>query len=77
MKTWKRRWFILTDNCLYYFEYTTVSTEQSCLGTGPGPEGALRGRREDRMRVRTGRSESCRTCSFRTRSPEESSPWRT
>uniref|UniRef100_A0A3B3BNJ9 Cytohesin 1b n=1 Tax=Oryzias melastigma TaxID=30732 RepID=A0A3B3BNJ9_ORYME len=23
MKTWKRRWFILTDNCLYYFEYTT------------------------------------------------------
>uniref|UniRef100_K7G665 Cytohesin-2 n=1 Tax=Pelodiscus sinensis TaxID=13735 RepID=K7G665_PELSI len=21
--TWKRRWFILTDNCLYYFEYTT------------------------------------------------------
>lgn len=24
MKTWKRRWFILTDSCLYYFEYTTV-----------------------------------------------------
>ncbi|XP_022091383.1 cytohesin-1-like isoform X3 [Acanthaster planci] len=22
-KNWKRRWFILTDNCLYYFEYTT------------------------------------------------------
>ncbi|NXQ99561.1 CYH3 protein, partial [Sagittarius serpentarius] len=23
VKTWKLRWFILTDNCLYYFEYTT------------------------------------------------------
>nr|XP_018670777.1 cytohesin-1 [Ciona intestinalis] len=22
-KTWKRRWFILSDNCLYYFEYTS------------------------------------------------------
>ena len=22
-RTWKRRWFILNDNCLYYFEYTT------------------------------------------------------
>ena len=22
-KTWKRRWFILVDNCLYYFEYTS------------------------------------------------------
>lgn len=22
-KTWKRRWFILNDNCLYYFQYTT------------------------------------------------------
>uniref|UniRef100_A0A3Q3XRT3 PH domain-containing protein n=1 Tax=Mola mola TaxID=94237 RepID=A0A3Q3XRT3_MOLML len=23
VKSWKRRWFILTDSCLYYFEYTT------------------------------------------------------
>lgn len=22
-KSWKRRWFILNDNCLYYFECTT------------------------------------------------------
>lgn len=27
VKTWKRRWFILTDSCLYYFEYTTVSSK--------------------------------------------------
>lgn len=34
MKTWKRRWFVLADSCLYYFQFTTVSK-------GPaGPSGA-------------------------------------
>lgn len=28
-KTWKRRWFILNDNCLYYFQLTTVCTHFS------------------------------------------------
>ena len=24
-KTWKKRWFILTENCLYYFKSPNVS----------------------------------------------------
>lgn len=34
MKTWKRRWFILTDSCLYYFEYTTVRPDTQGCGVG-------------------------------------------
>lgn len=37
VKTWKRRWFILTDNCLYYFEYTTVSACRGGPASVPGP----------------------------------------
>ena len=39
MKTWKRRWFILTDNCLYSFEYTTVSEGwvAHCPSASEGP----------------------------------------
>lgn len=40
VKTWKRRWFILTDSCLYYFEYTTdkdpigiIPLENLCVRT--------------------------------------------
>lgn len=39
MKTWKRRWFILTDNCLYYFEYTTVRAERADKGQDGGGAG--------------------------------------
>jgi hypothetical protein len=30
-KTWKRRWFILNDGCLYYFEFTEVNLTFSYL----------------------------------------------
>jgi hypothetical protein len=25
VRNWKRRWFVITDGCLYYFESRTVS----------------------------------------------------
>ncbi|XP_029988250.1 cytohesin 4b [Sphaeramia orbicularis] len=44
VKTWKRRWFILTDSCLYYFEYTTdkeprgiIPLENLCVREVPYP----------------------------------------
>ncbi len=30
-KTWKRRWFILNDGCLYYFELTDVTFSVCCV----------------------------------------------
>nr|XP_057921819.1 cytohesin 4b isoform X2 [Doryrhamphus excisus] len=44
VKTWKRRWFILTDSCLYYFEFTTdkeprgiIPLENLCVREVPFP----------------------------------------
>lgn len=62
VKTWKRRWFILTDNCLYYFEYTTVSEAAFPSAESWEPQSAR----------------PCLThLSSRTRSPGGSSRWRT
>jgi len=33
-KSWKRRWFILNDNCLYYFEFTTDKEPRGIIPLG-------------------------------------------
>uniref|UniRef100_A0A3B3RIL3 Cytohesin 4a n=1 Tax=Paramormyrops kingsleyae TaxID=1676925 RepID=A0A3B3RIL3_9TELE len=45
VKTWKRRWFILTDSCLYYFRYTTdkkprgiIPLENLCVRDADHPQ---------------------------------------
>ncbi|XP_072277341.1 cytohesin-4 [Pyxicephalus adspersus] len=45
VKTWKKRWFILKDNCLYYFEYTTdkdplgiIPLENLCVELAEDPK---------------------------------------
>jgi PH domain len=30
-KNWKRRWFVLTDRCLYYFQHTAENVPKVCL----------------------------------------------
>ena len=30
-KTWKRRWFLLNDRCLYYFQHTAENVPQGII----------------------------------------------
>jgi cytohesin len=43
-KSWKRRWFILNDNCLYYFEYTTDKEPRGIIPLENISVSILRGR---------------------------------
>lgn len=69
VKTWKRRWFILTDNCLYYFEFTTVGGSPAPCAPHPGPCPPCPAPRA--------RPDIGPVLCPRTRSPGASSRWRT